>query len=171
MNEVQCWFGGLFRHPALWAAPVKVQRVVAYFEVHYLGHGISHVLDARIAELHHLAAFGADHVIVLAKAVRTLVLGLLRAELVFAHQPCLHQQVHGVVQGGPAHAVLRQFHTAVQLLDIEVAVQRVDLLQNGEALRCFAVPALLQVVAEEALYALLDIGGGHWVVCKSNRCR
>ena len=81
-----------------------------------------YVLDAGIAELHHLAAVGADHMVVLPVVLCAFKLGVRTAEAVLAHQLAVQQQVHGVVQRCAAHAVLLPFHGNVEPLDVKVPV-------------------------------------------------
>ena len=103
------------------------------------------LLDARVTEFEHFAGVGEDHMIMLLDAVTLFVLRHLVAKLMLAHQIAIDEQVHGVVKSSAADAMPLRGHVRQQRIDVEVAVVRVDLLQNGKALRGLAVSVLLEV--------------------------
>ena len=116
-------------------------------------HGL-YIMDARVAELHHLVALGTYYVVVLAIAVRFLVLRQVTAKLVLAYQVVLYQQIQGIVNCCAAHLIVLVFHADVKRLYIKVAVAGVYLLQDGISLGCFAQAFALEIGREYFLYFL-----------------
>jgi len=67
------------------AGAVENQRVVHHIELEHIAHHVLNILNARVAELHHLVAVGANQVVVLVVTIRFLVLRQVAAELVFRY--------------------------------------------------------------------------------------
>ena len=89
-------------------------------------------------------------------AVTLLVLGHFFAKLMLADQIAIDEQVHRVVQRRAAHPVFALGHVSVERFDVEVAVVRVDLLQDGKALGRLAVPVLFEVGPEQVADLVSD---------------
>jgi hypothetical protein len=96
--------------------------MVQYVEMKDIFNGALNILNPGIAEFHHFVALGADQVIVLPSAIRFFVLRKIFTELVFAHQVTFNQQIEGVVNCRPAHAIILILHADIQGLNIEVSV-------------------------------------------------
>lgn len=130
------------------APGVKRKGVTADGEVEELSGHFLDLLNAGVAKFKYFLTILADQVIMLPVLVRLLELCLL-AELMPRNQVTDQQQLDGIIQRGSAHPVLLVFHRHIQRFDIEVTVVRIDLIQNGEAFRCFPVPVLLKVVRKD----------------------
>ena len=107
---------------------------------------------ARIAKLHHFVALCTDHVVVLAVTVRFFVLCQVAAKLVLTYQVIFYQQIQGVINSCPAHAVVFVFHTYIKRFHIKVPVAGIYFFQDGEALRRFAKALAFQVGGKNLLY-------------------
>ncbi len=88
--------------------------------------------------------------VVLLDPIALLVLRHLIAKLVLAHQIAIDEQVHGVVKSSATDAMPLRGHVREQRIDVEVALVRVDLTENGKALRRLAVTVLLEVGFEKS---------------------
>ncbi len=108
--------------------------------IHDFLHGVLNFLQARIAELIHQAAFGADYMIVLFVLVGFLELRYIFSKLMLNNQFAVLKQLYGVVKGGPANAVLVIFHFDIERLHIKMAFGEIDLTQNGKTFGRFPVP-------------------------------
>ena len=62
-----------------------------------------------------------------------------------AHQIAIDEQVHGVVESSATDAMPLRGHVCKQRIDVEVSLVRVDLTEDGKALRGLAVTVLLEV--------------------------
>ena len=120
------------------------------------------LLNARVAKLDDFTGVGEDDVVVLLDAVAFLVLGHFFAKLVLADQIAIDEQVHRVVQRGAAHAVFALGHVRVERFDVEVAVVRINLLQDRKALRRLSVAVLFEVGLEEVADLVGDGRCGRW---------
>lgn len=128
------------------------------------------MLDARVAELHNLAAIGADDVVVLFISVRFFVLGEIFSELVFFHQIAGYQQFQRIVHGSPADAVVAIFHVDIQRFRVEMVAALINFFQDREAFRRFAQAVAFQVAGKNIQYLFEDFfivlgwrGHGRWI--------
>lgn len=103
---------------------------------------------AWVAKLHHLLGFRIDEMVVLPILVRLLVLSAVVPKLVLNNQPAVEEQVDGVVQSGTTDAILVVLHPVIQRFDVEVAINGVNLLENGKPLRGLAEFVTMQIVSE-----------------------
>lgn len=106
-------------------------------EMQELLYRILYILDARITELNHPVALGANEVIVLFITIGLLVLREVLSKLVFTYKVAFYKQIEGIVNCGPANPVILVFHADVERLYIEMTVARVDLFKYGITFRCF----------------------------------
>src|SRR5262245_58396701 len=93
-----------FRYPGLVALATGAtddEGVAAGHEMVLPGYFLDRLLDGRVLELDHLAAFLADHVLVLRVAVLVLVIGPA-AQLQTPEQAGLDQLAQRAVDRGPA---------------------------------------------------------------------
>ena len=114
-------------------------------------------LDAGVTELYHLAGVGKDDMVVVPVEVGFFILRLVLPELVFSHQAAFQQQFYGIVQGGPAYAVLLVLHFDVQGFDIKVIFIVVDLLKYGKTLGRLTVTFVLKELGKDILYYSLVV--------------
>ena len=104
--------------------------------------------DVRVSELPHHAAFGADDMVVDASVVGFFVLGRVSSELVAGDELAVEQQSDVVVDGGFADMVVVFEQHVVDGLYVEVALDGVNLVKNGESFGRFAHGVFVQVIGE-----------------------
>src|ERR1019366_4148756 len=90
--------------------------------------------DVARKELHRAAAFGADHVVVIAAIVLVLVTSHAVIEGYFAGQPAFGQQLQGAIDGGKSDALVMLLDQAIQLVGGEMVAGVEKGAQNGVAL-------------------------------------
>jgi hypothetical protein len=84
----------------------------------------------------------------------TLILGAIVPKLVLGYQVAILQQFNGVIERSTAHPVLVILHLDVEGLYIEVAFGCINLPQNSEALRCFAVLVAFKILGKDLFYRI-----------------
>src|SRR5690349_22685296 len=129
--------------------------MVKDIEVKDLLHGRLNVLDARVAEFHHLMTIRADQVIMLFVSKRFLILGEVLSKLVFGYQVAFHQQIKGVVNRCTAHPIVLVLHADVKRLHIKMAAAGIDLLQDRVTLGGLPQLLIFQISSEDLLYFLV----------------
>lgn len=127
------------------AGAVENQGVVHDIKFQHVAHHVLDILDARVAEFHHLMAVGTDEVVVLPVAVRFFVLGQVTAKLVLGNQIAVNQYIQGIVNRSTANPVFFIFHRDIQLVHIEVVLAIVNLFKNGKPLGSFPETLPLKV--------------------------
>lgn len=96
-------------HPA-----VDVEGMVRGFEIVQFTGRFYDLLNAWVTEFQYLSGIKIYQVIMLHAPVCPLKLGNVLAELVFDHQVAIQQQFNGIVQSGPADAVILILHENIQ---------------------------------------------------------
>ena len=139
---------------ALAAKAVDVKGVVGDLELLLDGGLLDKAGDLSILHLGDRAACQADEVVVGLGVVSALVLRLVLSELVLEDEPALEEQLYGVVERGAAYTIVLLLHEGVELLNVEMALTAVNLVEDGETLRCFAMPLGLEVFSEQLFYCL-----------------
>ena len=142
------------------ATGVEVQRMVFYGVVKKNTHVAADLLNTRVAKLFYPATFDANEVVVLLITVRPLKLGHVFAKLMLGYEVASQQQVEGVVHRSPAHPVVAVFHLDVKRFHIKMVVTRINLLQNSEALRGFAVTMFFEIGRKNELYFFYEFING-----------
>src|SRR5687767_13206862 len=89
------------------------------------------LMHTGIAEFYYFMAIGADHVVVLAVAVRFFVLRQVFSKLMFAYQVVFYQKIQGIINCSPAYLIVFILHTDVQRFYIEMTAAGIDLFQNS----------------------------------------
>lgn len=135
--------------------------MVEQFKIEQLCNTGLDMVQARIAKLHHLAAVGADQVVVLFVAKRFFVLGQVAVELVFAHQVAFQQQVEGIVYGGPAYTVFAVFHADVEFFHIKMFLARINLIEDRKPFGGFPVAFAFEEIGKDLLDFFEYLGVGH----------
>ena len=113
--------------------------------------GLLDLHKSWVAVFQHLTGVKINKVVVLPELVGMFVLGSVVAKLVLDHQIAVEQQLHGVVQGGATDAVFVVFHPVIERLDVEMPVDRVDLLKDGKPLRGFSEIVIVKIIGEYLL--------------------
>ena len=75
-------------------------------------------------------------------------------KLVFDDQAAIQQKFDRIVQGSPANPVIFILHKDIEWLYIKVSVPWIDLIKNGIALRCFAMPFLFEIACKDLFYSI-----------------
>ena len=104
--------------------------------------GVTHLLD--------LATSGADEMSV--RQADAFILGLHALKHVPPEHLGLHEQLDGIVDGGPTHPEPILIQHVLQLLDSEVPVDALDAVEDSISLGSLAHAASVQIVAELAHY-------------------
>lgn len=146
------------------AFSIERERVLTHVEFKEVAGHLLYLLQARIAKFKNVLAILADEVVVLPVHIGFLVHGLVLTELMLGDQFAVEQHINGIVKRGATHLVLLAFHVVIQGLDIEVAINAVNFLQNGESLGCFTQVLFFEVIGKDLFYLLLDIVVGHSVL-------
>lgn len=98
----------------------------------------------------------------LAVEIALFVKRLTLSELVFSNQAALEQQIHGVVQGSPTHAVVLGFHGEVEGLNSKMIYAGVNFFEYGIAFGRFSLPVGLQKVRKNLADLLVGLVI-HWL--------
>lgn len=114
-----------------------------------------YILNPGIAKFNYLAGFGEYNVIVLFEFVRFFELSDVVTELMLSYQIARQQQVHGIVQSGPAHPVILVFHIDKECFNVEMTRAVVYFIEDREALGRFTVTVFFEVGRENLLYTFL----------------
>jgi hypothetical protein len=96
------------------------------------------VLYPWITKLNNLVTIRADQVIVLFEAIRFFILGKVLAELMFAYQIALYEQIQRIVNGSTTDPVILGFHADVKRFNIKMTIAGIDLLENSIPFRRFS---------------------------------
>ena len=105
-----------------------------------------------VLHLFHLAALGADLVMVRMAAVATLILRAV-SKLMLHHQMGIEQQQNGVVERCTTHAeFLLLGHACVERLHVEMGVNGVNGIEYGKPLRRLAMPVQIQIFSKYLPY-------------------
>lgn len=139
------------------APAVNVQGMVAWREVVQFACSPDDLFDPGITKLDDISGVHIDEVVMLHAVVCLFELGDVLAELVLDHQVTVQQEFNGVVQGGPADAVILVLHEDVEGLDIEVPVPGIDLIQDGIPFRGFTVTFSFQILREYLFYSIFRL--------------
>lgn len=105
------------------------------FELQNIPHHVLDLLNARITEFNDLSTIQADQVVVLLVPVAPFVLRLVPAELVFADQVTVDQELEGIIHRRPADPVVVVLHMDIQAFRIKMLRALVDLLENRKPFR------------------------------------
>ena len=92
-----------------------------------------------IAKFEHLVATLANEVVVLAETISLFVMAGILPELMAFHQPGVDEQIERIVYRCPAHLIATLLHLQEQGIDVEMGLVRIDFVEYGVALRCFAL--------------------------------
>jgi hypothetical protein len=84
----------------------------------------------------------------------TLILGAVVSKLVLGYQVAILQQFNGVIERSTAHPVLVVLHLNVEGLYVEVAFGCINLSQNSEAFRRFAVLVAFKILGKDLFYRI-----------------
>lgn len=135
------------------AYAVQDQGAFGNAEFKYLFYHILYLLQARIAEFHHLAAFVAYQMIVLGIAVTFFVTAAVFAKFMLTYQLTFQQYIQGIIYRSTAYPVLFIFHFLVERLYIKMVCKAVYFFQDSVAFRRFTMPLLRQVVGKYGTYS------------------
>jgi hypothetical protein len=109
------------------------------------------VLQLVVVKLGDAATLGA-YLMMMRIAIVALLVLRGGTELMLDNQPGINQQDDGVVERGPAHAeVFLIDHERIEGINVEMAFDRIDGIENGIALRGFPVAIDMQVFGEYLL--------------------
>lgn len=114
-----------------------------------------------VAKLHDFPGVGQDHMVVLPVEIRFFVLRQVLSELVFSHQAAFQQQFYGVVERGPANAVILVLHFYVERFYVEMLLIIVHFIENGIALLGFTEPIVFHEFGKDFFYGFLIFFTGH----------
>lgn len=131
-------------HLAAPADAVQIERMMRDPEIEQLADHRFDLLHTRVAELNHLAAIGANHMVVLFEPIRFFVLRHVFAKLVLFYEVADHEQVERIVDGCAANPMILIFHVDIKGLSIEMVGPFVNLCQNREPFGRFSLSVLFE---------------------------
>ncbi len=136
---------------------IKSKRMIGYIDVKHVFHRLLYLHDSRVAIFKDIARHHIDEMVVLLEFVRTLELCAVLPELMFRHQITIHQKLNRIVKSRFAHAELLVFHLCVKRINVKMAVDVINLLQNHESLGCLPEIMTLQILGEDVLHFLENV--------------
>lgn len=143
--------------------------MVVNFNAEYLFDGFFYRLDPRVAKLDHLSGIRHNDVVMLLVKIRLLVMALVLAKLVAAHQPAVQQQLYGVVERSAANAVVLVLHLDIQRLNVKMLLAVVYLLKNRVAFGGFAVAFIFQEFRKNIFYNFLVLIVFHKIILNNRK--
>lgn len=108
--------------------------------------GPFYFVDACVIKLFYFARLDTNKMVMFIKLERFFELGAIAAKVVFDQQFAIEQQLDGVVERCPAHAVFIVFHVDIERLYIKVTLGVVYLFQDSKPFRGFAVLFAFEVI-------------------------
>ena len=119
-------------------------------------HGFDDRFDLESAQFGHFTAYFADLVTVVRSEVGRLVDGVLR-EAVAHHERHLEEQLHGIVECGPAHPEILFLHSFAELLQREMSCEGADSIENGITFGSFPQFMLIEIHGQDIVSAVAVI--------------
>jgi hypothetical protein len=130
----------------------KIEAVMHNFEMKQFPHRRFNLLNPRVTKFNHLAAFNADQMIMLLKAIRFLVLRKIFSKLMFGDQFTMEQEFKCIIDCCPADAIVGILHVEVKRFRIEVIGTAIDLFQDGVTFRRAAQVVKFEMPGENIFY-------------------
>ena len=132
---------------ALAAQPIEIEGIVRQVEAAQFGI-LDSVAQLLVLKFRHLAALGADLVVVGVAIVTFLVLRR-GTELVLDDQPGIDEQDDGVVKGRTADTEFLVIgHQRIKRIDVEMPVDGIDGIEYGVTFGCLAMPVRIEIFGE-----------------------